>query len=184
MRPPTQYFGAKGRLAPWIASLLPPARTFVEPFAGSAAVLFAKPPSPTEVINDADGDLVLFFRVLRDRGPELARALTLTPYARAELRAANLDRPGLDELERARRVFVRLNMTVGKTLRRSSGFAAAFNANGADHAHKFAASRPAGGRRQPAAPGDAARRRAGAQCPYARARRRAGGSEALTPAGR
>src|SRR6266545_2425170 len=137
MRPPTQYFGSKGRLAPWIASLLPAHRTYVEPFAGSAAVLFAKAPSPTEVINDADGDLVMLFRVLRDHGPELARALALTPYARAELRAADLDIPGLDELERARRVFVRLNLTVGKTLRRSSGFAAAFNTNGADHAHKF-----------------------------------------------
>ncbi len=137
MRPPTQYFGSKGRLGPWIASLLPAHRTYVEPFAGSAAVLFAKPPSPTEVVNDRDGDLVSLFRVLRDHGPELARALALTPYARAELRAAALDAPGLDELERARRVFVRLNMTVGKTLRRSSDFAAAFNTNGADHAHKF-----------------------------------------------
>ena len=138
MRPPTQYFGSKGRLGPWIASLLPSHRTYVEPFAGSAAVLFAKPPSPTEILNDRDGDLVLLFRVLRDRGPELARALTLTPYARAELRAAALDDPGLDEVERARRVFVRLNMTVGKTLRRSTGFAAAYNTNGADHSHKFA----------------------------------------------
>jgi DNA adenine methylase len=139
VRPPTQYFGSKGRLAPWIASLLPAHRTYVEPFAGSAAVLFAKPPSPTEILNDADGDLVGLFRVLRDRGSELARSLHHTPYARAELAAATLDTSGLDELERARRVFVRLNMTVGKTLRRSSGFAAAYNTNGADHAHKFAA---------------------------------------------
>jgi DNA adenine methylase len=138
VRPPTQYLGSKGRLAPWIASLLPPHRTYVEAFAGSAAVLFAKPPSPTEILNDRDGDLVSLFRVLRDRGPELARALHHTPYARAELAAATLDDPDLDDLERARRVFVRLNMTVGKTLRRSTGFAAAYNTNGADHAHKFA----------------------------------------------
>jgi DNA adenine methylase len=138
VRPPTQYFGAKGRLAPWIASLLPTHRTYLEPFAGSAAVLFAKPPSPTEILNDADGDLVLFFRVLRDHGPELARALALTPYARAELRAARLDQAGLDELERARRVFVRLNMSISRTLGRQRGFAAAYNTNGADHAHKFA----------------------------------------------
>jgi DNA adenine methylase len=137
VRPPTQYFGAKGRLGPWIASLLPAHRTYVEPFAGSAAVLFAKPPSPTEVLSDADGDLVCLFRVLRDRSPELARALRYTPYARAELRAADLATPGLGELERARRVFVRLNMTVGMTLRRS-GFAAAYNTNGHDRAHKFA----------------------------------------------
>jgi DNA adenine methylase len=138
MRPPTQYFGSKGRLGPWIASLLPAHRTYVEAFAGSAAVLFAKPPSPTEILNDADGDLVCFFRVLRDHGPELARALHYTPYARAELRAASLDQAGLDELERARRVFVRLNMSISRTLGRQRGFAAAFNTNGADHAHKFA----------------------------------------------
>jgi DNA adenine methylase len=137
MRPPTQYFGSKGRLAPWIATLLPAHRTYVEPFAGSAAVLFAKPPSPTEVINDLDGDLVLLFRMLRDRGPELARALRLTPYARAELRAADLHTPDLDELERARRVFVRLNLSISRTLGRQRGFAAAYNTNGADHAHKF-----------------------------------------------
>jgi D12 class N6 adenine-specific DNA methyltransferase len=58
VRPPTQYFGSKGRLAPWIASLLPAHHTYVEPFAGSAAVLFAKPPSPTEILNNRDGDLV------------------------------------------------------------------------------------------------------------------------------
>lgn len=138
MRPPTQYFGSKGRLAPWIASLLPVCRTFVEPFCGSAAVLFAKPPSPTEVINDRDGNLVCLFRVLRDRGGELARVLRLTPYARAELAGASLDDPGLDELERARRVFVRLNMSISRTLGRQRGFAAAYNTNGADHAHKFA----------------------------------------------
>jgi len=138
VRPPTQYFGSKGRLAPWIASLLPRHRTYVEPFCGSAAVLFAKPPSPTEVINDRDGDLVLLFRVLRDRGPELARALALTPYARAELRAASLEDPGLSDLERARRVFVRLNMSISRTLGRQRGFAAAYNTNGADHARKFA----------------------------------------------
>ena len=38
MKPPFSYFGGKTRLAPWIASLLPPHRVYVEPFAGSAAV--------------------------------------------------------------------------------------------------------------------------------------------------
>ncbi len=42
MRPPTAYYGAKGRLAPWIAGLLPYHRIYIEPYAGSAAVLFAK----------------------------------------------------------------------------------------------------------------------------------------------
>ncbi len=141
--PPTSYYGAKTRLAPWIASLLPPGRTYVEPFAGSAAVLFAKPPSPTEILNDLDGAVVNFFRVLRDRPAKLAQALRLTPYARGEYQqlAARYDAPELDELERARRWFVRVNQSISHLAGagRPAGWAAAFNTNGADHAHKFAA---------------------------------------------
>jgi DNA adenine methylase len=110
---------------------------------GSAAVLFAKPPSPTEILNDLDGQVVNFFTVLRDRPAELARALTLTPYARAEYEQlpAGYDDPGLDEVERARRWFVRVNQSISHLAGRGrpSGWAAAYHTNGADHAHKFAA---------------------------------------------
>jgi DNA adenine methylase len=143
VRPPTTYYGGKTRLAGWIASLLPAHRTYVEPFCGSAAVLFAKAPSPTEILNDLDGQVVNFFRVLRDQPAELARALQLTPYARAEYeqQAAGYDDPGLDEVERARRWFVRVNQSISHLAGRGrpSGWAAAYNTNGADHAHKFAA---------------------------------------------
>lgn len=81
MRAAFSYLGGKSRLAPWIASLLPAHRTYVEPFAGSAAVLFAKALSKTEIINDRDRSVVCFFRVLRDQPDELVRVLTLTPYA-------------------------------------------------------------------------------------------------------
>lgn len=110
MRPPFPYYGAKGRLAPWIVGLMPREhRVYVEPFAGSAAVLFARPrPAAHEVLNDLDGNVVTFFRVLRDREQELVRALSLTPYSREEYRAADLDAsPDIDDLERARRFFVR-----------------------------------------------------------------------------
>jgi DNA adenine methylase len=140
--PPTNYYGGKARLAPWIASLLPPHRTYVEPFAGSAAVLFAKPPSPTEVLNDLDGAVVNFFRVLRERPGELGRALRLTPYAREEHHqlAPCYDDPDASDVERARRWFVRANQSISHLAGtgRPSGWAAAFNTNGADHAHKFA----------------------------------------------
>jgi DNA adenine methylase len=84
VRPPVAYFGGKGRLAPWIASLLPAHRVYVEPFCGSAAVLFAKAPSTHEVINDRYGDLVCFLRILRERPDEMELACRLTPYARDE----------------------------------------------------------------------------------------------------
>jgi DNA adenine methylase len=143
MRPATNYYGGKARLAPWIASLLPPHRTYLEPFCGSAAVLFAKRPSSTEILNDLDGQLVNFVTVLRERPQALARALALTPYARSEYEqlVGAYDDPDLDELERARRWFVRVNQSISHLAGRGrpSGWAAAYNTNGADHAHKFAA---------------------------------------------
>ncbi|GAA2110726.1 DNA adenine methylase [Streptomyces synnematoformans] len=108
MRPPFSYYGSKMRLAPWIAGLMPAHRVYVEPFAGSAAVLFARHrAAPHEVLNDLDGNVTTFFRVLRDREQDLVRQLTLTPYSREEYRAADLAAEDLAELERARRFFVR-----------------------------------------------------------------------------
>ncbi len=107
MKPPIPYYGAKARLAPWITSLMPPHRAYVETHRGSAAVLFSRQPTPVEVINDLDGNVTTFFRILRDQPDELARVLRLTPYGRSEYRAAALDQPDLTDLERARRFFVR-----------------------------------------------------------------------------
>ena len=44
----------KKKLSKRLAALLPPHRTYVEPFAGSAAVFFAKSPAEVEVLNDAE----------------------------------------------------------------------------------------------------------------------------------
>lgn len=84
LRPPFGYYGAKARLTRRIVDLLPPDRVYAETHAGSAAVLFAKPPSPVEVINDIDGEVTHFFTVLRTDAGRLARACRLTPYSRAE----------------------------------------------------------------------------------------------------
>ena len=106
MKPPFPYYGSKARLASWIASLMPEHRVYVEPFAGSAAVLLAKRPVAHEIVNDIDGNVVTFWRVLRDRQQDLTDALERTPYARDEYAAAELA-GDLDDLERARRFFVR-----------------------------------------------------------------------------
>jgi DNA adenine methylase len=116
MRPPMPYYGGKMRIAAQIADLLPPHRHYVEPFAGSLAVLLAKSPSPMETANDIDQRLVTFWRVLRDRGEELIRVCALTPHSRAEYAAsAALDVE--DELETARRVWVKLTQSRSATFR-------------------------------------------------------------------
>lgn len=96
------WYGSKARLAPRILLLIAsmPHRVYVEPYAGSAAVLFAKPRSPVEIINDPDDQVVNFFRVLRDHPGALARACQLTPYARAEYEADATCHDGLSRRHR------------------------------------------------------------------------------------
>lgn len=54
----------KKHLAPRLVKLIPPHKTYVEPFAGSAAVFFAKPPSEKEVLGDADPEIAFAYRAL------------------------------------------------------------------------------------------------------------------------
>jgi len=54
----------KKRLAARLVKLIPSHKTYVEPFAGSAAVFFEKPPSDTEVLGDADPEIASAFKAL------------------------------------------------------------------------------------------------------------------------
>lgn len=118
MKSPVPYFGSKQRIADWIVDLLPDHSHYVEPFAGGLSVLLAKEPSKLETVSDLDGDLMTFWQVLRDRAAELIRACALTPHSRAEHDDAYEPTPG-DDLETARRVWVRLTQGRGGTLRRT-----------------------------------------------------------------
>jgi DNA adenine methylase len=69
-------------------------------------VLLNREPSGVETYNDLDGDVVNFFRVLRDRCEELTRAVSLTPYSRADFIRA-IEEPSDNSIERARQFYVR-----------------------------------------------------------------------------
>lgn len=130
LRPPFAYFGGKQKIAGDIAALLASHRHYVEPYAGGLSVLLAKKPSRLETVNDLDGDIVHFWRMLRNRPEELARACALTPHSRAE-RSNALDRPSdLDDIERARRIWVCLAQGRTGTLRRTG-----WRFDAADSAH-------------------------------------------------
>lgn len=120
MKAPISYFGGKGVLGPAIADLLPAHRHYVEPYCGSLAVLLAKPPSPFETVNDLDGALMTFWRILRERPDDIERVCALTPHSRAE-HLASYELDGVDDLEVARRVWVAL--TQGRAgVRRPTGW--------------------------------------------------------------
>ena len=102
------WYGGKFSHLDWLLPLLPKAQRYCEPFSGSAAVLLNREPSPVETFNDIDGDVVIFFRVLRDRPDDFIRAIALTPFSREEFHGAiNDNTPGITDLERARRFYVR-----------------------------------------------------------------------------
>ncbi|SIA11323.1 D12 class N6 adenine-specific DNA methyltransferase [Mycobacteroides abscessus subsp. abscessus] len=118
-RSPVPYFGGKSWLSPRLAAALPAHRHYVEVCGGSLAVLLAKKPSRQETVNDLDGHLMTFWRVLRDRPGDLERVCSLTPHSRAERALAQEISSELDELEVARRVFVALTQGRSGSLTRT-----------------------------------------------------------------
>ena len=101
------WYGGKFSHLDWLLPLLPESNHYCEPFAGSGAVLFNKAPSPVETYNDLDGEVVNFFKVLRDNKQELLEQIALTPFSREEFGKACVVDSTLSELERARRFYVR-----------------------------------------------------------------------------
>jgi DNA adenine methylase len=102
------WYGGKFSHLAWLLPLLPACHHYCEPFAGSAAVLLNREPSPVETYNDLDGEVVHFFRVLRTRKEELIEAIGLTPFSREEFHlACHPPSDSLGDLERARRFFIR-----------------------------------------------------------------------------
>jgi DNA adenine methylase len=65
------WYGGKFSHLDWLLPLLPRCHHYCEPFSGSGAVLINRVFSPVETYNDIDGDVVTFFRVLRERHEEL-----------------------------------------------------------------------------------------------------------------
>ncbi|MBI4295178.1 MAG: DNA adenine methylase [Chloroflexi bacterium] len=102
------WYGGKFNHLTWLLPLLPECHHYCEPFGGSAAVLLNREPSPVETYNDIDGEMVNFFRILRDQTDELIKTIALTPFSREEFYwALSANEKSLSDVERARRFFVR-----------------------------------------------------------------------------
>lgn len=88
LRAPFPYFGGKSRAAAIIWDALGDPGGYVEPFAGSAAVLLARPPSGrrVETLNDADGWIVNTWRAIR-HAPDQVAAEVVGPVSEIDLHA-------------------------------------------------------------------------------------------------
>ncbi|MBI2859505.1 MAG: DNA adenine methylase [Chloroflexi bacterium] len=103
---PFKWVGGKSRLRRQIIPLLPPHTCYVEPFSGAAWVLFGKPPSEVEVLNDIDQELVNFFRVVKDCPEDLAASFEWSLISRSEFnRLAQSDPHSMTPVQRAHRFY-------------------------------------------------------------------------------
>jgi DNA adenine methylase len=101
---PLPYIGGKHRLAQKIIELFPKHKTYVEPFAGGAQVLFHKEPSAVEVLNDLDGDIVNFFRICQAHHDELIRCMKFMLASRRWFATLKAQTPEtLTDIQRAAR---------------------------------------------------------------------------------
>lgn len=113
MKPILKYPGAKWAIASWIHQYTPIAYRVIDVYGGSGAFLLTLPYHPTHTIyNDLNGDLVNFFRVLRDPAQRDALILmaSFTPWSREEYVTAIDSRgrvvPSGDPIEDARRFLI------------------------------------------------------------------------------
>lgn len=135
-RPALRWHGGKWKLADWIISHFPEHKIYVEPFGGAASVLIKKPRSYAEIYNDLDGEVVNFFKVLRDQGDEPCRQVDLSPFARYEFNLSY--EPSKDPLEQARRTVMRVFMGFGTNAHhRKTGFRSNSNRSGTTPAHDW-----------------------------------------------
>lgn len=107
-----KYPGSKWSIAEWIISFFPDHHSYLEPFFGSGAVLFNKPRSNIETVNDLDGNVASLFRWIKDDPERLAHEIYYTPYSRQVYDEAFQAAPE-DSLQKAVNFCIRLNMGHG-----------------------------------------------------------------------
>ncbi|MBI2954996.1 MAG: DNA adenine methylase [Chloroflexi bacterium] len=81
---PFKWVGGKSRLRQTIVKMMPECDCYVEVFAGAAWVLFGKRPSHVEILNDLDGEVVNFFKVIKNKPNEFLESFELDLVSREE----------------------------------------------------------------------------------------------------
>lgn len=125
MKPALTYYGGKQKLAPVIIPLIPEHTLYNEPFCGGAAILFAKEPSPIEVLNDTNTELVNFYKIVKQDYVSLEKKIRITLHSRRQHADAAViyNNPHLfSELDRAWAVWVQASQSFASMLDGSWGY--------------------------------------------------------------
>jgi len=123
---PLAWLGGKSRLADRIIEAMPPHQTYCEVFAGAAWVLFKKPESKVEIINDINGDLINLYRCVKHHLAELVLQFRWMLVAREEFeRFLKTPADTLTDIQRAARFFYLAKTSFGaRIVRPTFGIAA------------------------------------------------------------
>ena len=108
LKSPCNRMGGKYYLAGWLSRYIPEHVTYVEPFCGAGHLLFSKTPSPVEVLNDLDNNLVNLYRCIQnaEKRQKLINILNETPYSRSVFQNWRYgDEMTLNDIEKAGRYF-------------------------------------------------------------------------------
>jgi len=90
LKTPITYYGGKQLMVRHILPLIPGHNLYCEPFAGGAAIFFAKPPSGVEILNDTNRELVNFYRVVQNDFVSLEKEIQITLHSRDLHRKASV----------------------------------------------------------------------------------------------
>lgn len=82
LKTPISYYGGKQNLITTILPLFPNHELYAEPFIGGGAIFWAKKPSPVEVINDTNTELINFYEVCKNEFVDLEKFIRISLHSR------------------------------------------------------------------------------------------------------
>jgi DNA adenine methylase len=82
LKTPITYYGGKQLMVRHILPMIPEHNLYCEPFAGEAAIFFAKQPSEVEILNDTNRELINFYRVVQNDFTSLEKEIKITLHSR------------------------------------------------------------------------------------------------------
>ena len=81
MKTPITYYGGKQKMLGVILPMIPEHSVYVEPFFGGGAVFWGKQPAQVEFVNDINGEVSNFYRVLKTDYPALKAEIDQTLHS-------------------------------------------------------------------------------------------------------
>lgn len=90
MKTPVTYYGGKQKMVKHILPLIPKHNLYGEPFAGGAAIFFAKENAEVNVLNDTNRELINFYQVVKNDFVALEKEIEITLHSRDLYRKASV----------------------------------------------------------------------------------------------